>query len=65
MINPTAPTNHLHANTYHRNREAKAMEVEIPRSIDETFLMSKKEISIIKSEWMYYKERSILIKGER
>ena len=60
-INPKAPKNHLHANTYHRKREAKAMEAEIAKSIDETFLMSKKEIFIIKSEsFNNYKERSSL-----
>ena len=49
-MNPTAPKNHLHANIYHRKREAKAMEARIPRSIDETFLMRKNEISMIKIE---------------
>ena len=45
------------------------MEAGIPRSIDETFLMSKKTIAIIKSELINYKEinpykrRSKLEKG--
>ena len=33
-----------------KEREAKAMEARIPRSRDETFLMRKRDISIIKSE---------------
>ena len=42
--------NHLHANTYHKKREVKAMKVGIPKSIDEAFLMRKKEIYIINNE---------------
>ena len=42
------------------------MEAGIPRSADETFLMSKK-INCYYQKWMNwnYKERSILIKGDQ
>ena len=55
-INLAAPKNHLHANICHRKREAKAMEARITKSIDKTFLMSKK-INFYYQKWMnYYKE---------
>ena len=38
------------------------MEARIPRSIEETFLMSKNEIAINKKEVVNYNERSILMK---
>ena len=41
-INPTTPKNHLHVNTFHKKRKAKAMEAGIPKSTNETFLMRKK-----------------------
>ena len=40
------------------------MEAEIPKSTDETFLMRKKEISIIKSESMHTK-RDCPYKGDQ
>ena len=40
------------------------MEARIPRSIEETFLMRKKEIAINQKEVVNYNEGSILIKGD-
>ena len=45
-------------------RSQKIMEARIPRSIEETFLMSKKEIVINQKEVVNYNEGSILIKGD-
>ena len=55
-INPIAPKNHLNANTCHRKREEKATEVGIHRSQMRHSQWEKREIAIIKSEWINYKE---------